>query len=252
MTKRKQPVNKSKALLYSLLVLFVFTATAGQVDLSKVDWTDPSTIITAFNFDQSPLLDYGQLEDLPTYDGEHSIVTLNNNQPDFTEESLSLSGGTWQNFSLLDRLNRVGPADALLHKSMMPTEERGDISNVYPSGWKQKKLPDGKWLYNRSHLIAFRFSGENENWRNLFTGTQQLNQRAMTEYEEMVVSYLRETGHHVRYRVTPFFKEEELVARGVQIEAQSIEDNHLSFNVFLYNVQEGYQINYETGGSKKI
>jgi len=252
MAKKKKTAKKNKTMLYSLFVLLIFTATAGQMDLSKVDWSEPSSIIKAFEFARSSLINYGQLKDIPEYDGEHSVVTLNHNQPDFTEESLSLKGGTWQKFSLLDHLNRVGPAEALLHQSMMPTKERGDISNVYPTGWKQKKLSDGTWLYNRSHLIAFRFSGENENWRNLFTGTQQMNQEAMTEYEEKVATYLRKTNNHVRYRVTPYFKENELVPRGVQMEAQSVEDNNLHFNVFLYNIQEGYQINYETGSSKKI
>lgn len=244
-------MNKSKVLLYSLLVLLVFTATAGQIDLSQVDWSDPTTILNAVHFEQSSLLDYGQLTDIPEYDGEHSIVTLHNNQPQFTEKELSLEKGAWQKFSPLDVLNRVGVANALLHQSMMPTEERGDISTIFPSGWKQKKLSDGKWLYNRSHLIAFRFSGENDNWQNLFTGTQQMNQQAMTLYEEKVADYLKETGHHVRYRVTPIFKEDELVPRGVQIEAQSIEDKKLAFNVFLYNIQDGYTINYATGSSTK-
>ncbi|KAF1301098.1 DNA/RNA non-specific endonuclease [Candidatus Enterococcus willemsii] len=247
--KKKQSTNKGKALLYSLVALVLFTATAGQVDLSKVDWSDLSTLIEMFDTEKP--IDYGELEELPDYDGEHSIVTINNNRPTFTADDLK-GGKTWQTFQPLDSLNRVGQANALLHRSMAPKTERGDISNVYPTGWKQKKLPDGKWLYNRSHLIAFRLTGENDNWQNLFTGTQQMNQLAMTKYEEQVATYLKETSNHVRYRVTPYFREAELVPRGVQMEAQSIEDPDWHFNVFIYNVQDGYTINYETGSSTKV
>lgn len=249
--KKPQSSNKAKTLLYTIVALVAFTATAGQVDLTKVDWSDLSTIVNMLDLNGSQFLDYGRLEEIPEYDGENTVVTINHNQPNFIEEELLLTNAPWQKFSPLDRLNRVGPADAMLHQSMTPTVERGDISNVYPTGWKQKKLTDGKWLYNRSHLIAFRLTGENDNWQNLFTGTQQMNQQPMKEYEDQVANYLRSSSNHVRYRVTPHFLGDELVPRGVQIEAQSIENNDLSFNVFLYNIQDGYSIDYLTGNSEK-
>ncbi|GBD61104.1 DNA/RNA non-specific endonuclease [Tetragenococcus halophilus] len=249
--KRKKTRPKTvKALLSSLVLLLLFTATAGNVDLSKIDFNDFGSVVEAFET-QNNTADYSQLENLPEYNGEDELVTLNKDQPFFTEEELSLEEGAWQSFSNLDRMNRVGPANAMLHKKMMPEQERGDISEVYPSGWKQKKIAGGQWLYNRSHLIGFQLTGEDDNWKNLFTGTQQMNQGPMREYEEEVADYLKETQHHVRYRVTPLFKENDLVPRGIEMEAQSIEDDQLQFNVYIYNIQDSYQINYETGTSKK-
>lgn len=249
--KRKKTGPKSvKALFVSLLLLVLFTATAGNVDLSRINLDDLSTVAEAFE-PKNTTADYPQLDALPDYNGEEEVVTLNDDHPFFTEEDLSLENGTWQTFSDLDTMNRVGPANAMLHKKGMPQEERGDISQVYPSGWKQKKTTDGQWLYNRSHLIGFQLTGEDDNWKNLFTGTQQMNQGPMREYEEEVAAYLKETEHHVRYRVIPLFKENDLVPRGVEMEAQSIEDDQLQFNRFIYNIEDNYQINYETGTSKK-
>lgn len=150
-------------------------------------------------------------------------------------------------FSDLDSLNRVGVADAMLHPSMMPKQARGDISNVYPTGWNQKKLNNGLWLYNRSHLIGYQMTGENDNWKNLFSGTQELNQIYMVQYENEVANYLKITDNHIRYRVTPIFRDRELLARAVQLEAQSIEDDEVQFNVLIYNVQNGFTIDYNTG-----
>lgn len=243
---KKKPTDPKK-IIYALIVLVVFGLTAGQVDLSQVDLTDPSSIISAFQSSQARLIDYSRLQDLPEYDGKNDVVTLNDDKPEFTEADLSLTDGNWQKFTPLDRLNRVGVANAMLHKSMMPTEKRTDIADVKPSGWKQMQLTEGTYLYNRSHLIAYRFTGENDNWLNLMTGTEQFNQDNMTLYEDKVADYLKKTNHHVRFRVTPYFKGNELVARGVEIEAQSIEDDELSFHVFLYNVQEGVTIDYLTG-----
>lgn len=176
----------------------------------------------------------------------YEVYSINGNKPKFSDKDLSLKNGTWQTFTDLDPLNRVGVANAMLHKRMMPTEERGDIQNVYPTGWHQKKIND-KWLYNRSHVIGYQLTGENDNWKNLFTGTEQMNQKTMVEFENKVAEYLRKTGNHVRYRVTPKFNGEELVCRGIQMEAQSIEDDQLSFNVFIYNIESGVTIDYATG-----
>ncbi|MDH6364530.1 DNA-entry nuclease [Enterococcus sp. PF1-24] len=187
-----------------------------------------------------------------TQEASEVVVEFDNNKPNFSSEDLSLENGYWQEFSELDQLNRVGVANAMLHKDFMPTAARESIKHIHPTGWKQKKMESGEMLYNRSHLIAFRFTGENDNWQNLLTGTEQFNQEYMTIYEEKVAEYLKETDNHVRYRVTPHFLENELVARSVQIEAQSIEDSAISFNVIIYNVQDNYEINYSDGSSKKV
>lgn len=250
MVKKNQgKQTKVKGLLFGLIALLVFTATAGQIDLSKFDPNNLETIVDIFN---EPKKTYPSLEALPEFDGSHYVVEINQNKPNFTEAELSIQKVYWQHFSNLDALNRVGQADAMLQRDFMPTEKRGDISSVRPTGWKQKKMQNGDTLYNRSHLIAHQFTGENANLKNLMTGTQYMNQVTMKEYEQVVAKYLKSTTNHIRYRVTPYFKNTEIVARGVQIEAQSIEDNEVSFNVFLYNVQPGYTIDYQTGESKVI
>ncbi|MGM0213308.1 DNA-entry nuclease [Enterococcus sp. AZ109] len=192
-------------------------------------------------------VEVSQLAEIPAYDGENQVIQLNHNQPDFTQEDLEMSIGT--HFSDLDSLNRVGQADGMLHKSLFPEEERERLY-IKPTGWQQKFYQDQP-LYNRAHLIAFRLTGENNNLKNLMTATRSLNSPGMTVYENQVAEYLKETNNHVRYRVVPYFDGEELVARGVQMEAQSVEDDELSFNVFIYNIQEGVTIDYQTGRSQK-
>lgn len=189
--------------------------------------------------------------DLPTdYDGNNQEIVLNENVPTFTETDLDLSKGAWQTFSDLDSLNRVGVANALIGSESFPTEERQPLT-VKPTGWKQKKLADGQWLYNRCHLIGFQLTGENDNMKNLMTGTRSFNTPHMLNYENQVKDYINLTGNHVRYRVTPHFVNNELVARGVQMEAKSVEDNNFSFNVYIFNVQDGYTIDYATGRATK-
>ena len=203
--------------------------------------------ITAI-FDSAPQA--AKLADVPEYDGKHQEIEINNNQPDFSQSDLSLANGVWEKYSEVDRLNRVGSANAMLGKELFPTEKREPLY-VNPTGWKQKKLTDGQWLYNRSHLIGFQLTGQNNNIKNLMTGTRSLNTPYMLAHENDIAAYIKETNHHVRYRVTPYFEDSELVARGVQLEAQSIEDSKLKFNVFIYNVQDGYTINYQTGQAVK-
>lgn len=194
---------------------------------------------------------YNELANFP-YDGKHQIVTINNNHTTFTKDDLSLKNGNWQTFSNLDSLNRVGVANAMLSKSMMPKAKREPLY-VDPTGWKNKRITvNGKseWLYNSCHLIGYQFTGENNNLKNLMTGTRQFNDPAMLTYEDKVATYLRTTGNHVRYQVEPIFKGNELVARGVHMQAKSVEDNQLEFNVFIYNVEPGMVINYQDGTSK--
>ncbi|EIA3843927.1 DNA/RNA non-specific endonuclease [Listeria monocytogenes] len=184
-----------------------------------------------------------------TFDGTNQVIQVNSNVPTFDKEDLTLSKGTWQSFSDLDKLNRVGEANAMLHKSLMPTQER-EALYINPTAWKNKKTASG-WLYNRCHLIGYQLTGENNNPKNLMTGTRSLNNPGMLEYENEVASYLRKTNNHVRYRITPVFREGELLSRGVQMEAQSIEDTSIKFNVYLFNVELGMVLDYKDGTSKK-
>ena len=188
------------------------------------------------------------LADVPAYAGE-PYIELNGNEPGFTAEDATTDA--FESYSPLDGLGRCGQAYACLGLETMPTEERQRISEVHPTGWHTDTYDfvDGGLLYNRSHLIAFQLSGENANERNLITGTRYFNSESMLPFEEMVGDYIRQTGNHVLDRVTPLFVGDELVARGVQMEALSMEDGGagIRFNVFVYNVQPGVEIDYATG-----
>lgn len=189
------------------------------------------------------------ISNIPDYNGR-SYVTLNNNVPNFTEKDLKKD--TFENYSDLDYLQRCGVAFAKVGRETMPTEKRGSIGMIKPSGWHTIKydIVDGKYLYNRCHLIGYQLTGENANEKNLITCTRHMNTKGMLEFENAVAKYVKETNNHVLYRVTPIFENDNLLAKGVQIEAQSVEDNEISFNVFVYNVQENIEINYANGDSK--
>lgn len=188
--------------------------------------------------------------DIPAYAGD-PYVTINDNEPQFLETDLATS--SYEYYSDLDSLGRCGVVYACIGTDLMPTEERGNIGAVKPSGWHTVKydIVDGKYLYNRCHLIGYQLSGENANVDNLITGTRYLNVEGMLPFENMVADYVKETGNHVLYRVTPVFEGNNLVASGVQIEAQSVEDQGegILFNVYCYNVQPGVTIDYATGDS---
>lgn len=190
---------------------------------------------------------------IPEYSG-NPYVEINNNQPNFTENDFSVE--SHEVYSNLDSLGRCGVAFANLSLDTMPTEERGKIGQIKPSGWHTVKYDfvDGKYLYNRCHLIGFQLSGENANEKNLITGTRYLNVVGMLPFENEVADYIKKTGNHVLYRVTPIFKDNNLVADGVQMEAYSVEDygKGVKFNVFCYNVQPGVYIEYSTGESFEI
>lgn len=190
------------------------------------------------------------LNKIPEYSGK-DYITINGGVPYFTAAQLTTSG--YEKYGELDSLGRCTAAIASLGKETMPTEERGSISSVKPTGWIQAQYSciKTKDLYNRSHLIAWSLAGENANKQNLVTGTAHLNQEVMTQFEDMVLDYLKETGNHVAYRVTPLFKGNDLVCRGIQMEAYSIEDEGegICFNVYCYNIQEGVIIDYATGES---
>lgn len=187
---------------------------------------------------------------LPPFSGQ-PYAEINGNEPFFTAEELSYE--PFETYSELDSLGRCGPAFALISRDTMPSEERGDIRDILPSGWKWAKYDfiEYEYLYNRCHLIAYALSGENDNPLNLITGTRYLNYEGMRPFEGKIASYVYRTSSPVLYRVTPVFRGNELVARGVLLEAASVEDDGLSFCVYCYNVQPGVIINYATGDSHK-
>ena len=175
---------------------------------------------------------------------------INGNRPYFTDEDMNMK--PFEAYGETDSLHRCTAAEAMLSKDMMPQDEREDISTVRPTGFKgavYEIIGDG-YLYHRCHLIAFELTGQNANERNLITGTAYMNLYGMEPFENQAASYIRRTGNHVRYRVTPVFIGSELVARGVLMEAQSLEDDALCFCVFCYNVQPGITIDYRTGDSR--
>ena len=177
------------------------------------------------------------------------VITVNNNEPQFSSADLSTKNGAWQEYGNLDNLNRVTPANALLNKSLMPHTKRQPL-NVTPTGWHNKRIAGG-WLYNRCHLIGYQLTGQNNNWKNLMTGTRQLNDPDMVRYEDQVADYLKEnSGNYVRYRVTPIFRGNELLARGVEMEGQSVNSDAVHFNVYIFNVENGVTLNYDNGTSK--
>lgn len=194
--------------------------------------------------------EYESVSDVPEYSGE-PYVEINDNQPDFTEEELTTV--SYEEYSELDELGRCGTAQACIGEDLMPTEERESISDVTPTGWENEKydVVDGGYLYNRCHLIGFQLSGENANEENLITGTRYMNTEGMLPFEDEVADYVHETENHVMYRVTPVFEGEDLVASGVQMEAESVEDDGrgICFNVYVYNVQPDITIDYSTGYS---
>lgn len=187
---------------------------------------------------------------IPPYAGE-AFVALNGNIPLFTESELVTN--SFEYYSPLDSLGRCGVTYACIGTDIMPTEERGNIGQIKPTGWHTVKYEgiDGNYLYNRCHLIGYQLTGENANEQNLITGTRSMNVDGMLPFENMVADYVKETGNHVLYRVTPIFEGDNLLATGVQMEAMSVEDEGagIFFHVFVYNVQPGIVINYADGSS---
>ena len=190
------------------------------------------------------------LDSIPAYSGK-AFVTINNGNPGFSNSDLKTK--SYEYYSPRDRLGRCGVVHACIGRDIMPTEDRGSIGMVKPTGWHTVKYDcvDGKYLYNRCHLIGFQLTGENANEENLITGTRYMNVTGMLPFENMVADYVKETGNHVMYRVTPLFKGNNLLAHGVQMEAYSVEDDGdgICFNIFVYNVQPQITIDYATGES---
>ena len=245
--KKKIKLNTWQGILSLIIIIIIAifgyisseTENASNVNSDNITNIVDNSIKTSFD-----------LTSIPEYSGE-AYVIINNNKPQFTQEDYSK--GEFEIYSELDSLGRCGVAFANISKKTMPSEndERGDISSVTPSGWKQKKYDTG-YLYHRCHLIGYQLSNENANEKNLITGTEYLNIEGMLPFENKIAEYIDlNPNNHVLYRVTPIFSGNNLIASGVQLEAYSIEDNGegVSFNVYCYNVQPGITINYQTGES---
>lgn len=269
---RKNPGRKNHKLFYALIVaaILLIKLVTGTLDaqdlealtsLSGIGQTGQETTISpttaetiaetiAGNTPETIPSDFLSPEDIPAYSGQPYIV-LNNNIPYFTEEDITTA--SFEQYGDLDELGRCTAAYANVGTDLMPTEKRGNISSIKPSGWHsvQYEHVDGKSLYNRCHLIGFQLTGENANKKNLITGTRYLNVEGMLPFENMIADYVKETNNHVLYRVTPIFRNDDLVADGVQMEAWSVEDKGegICFHVFAYNVQPGVEIDYATGDS---
>lgn len=247
MGKRKtQNTNKIiYGIIALILVLIVGYFSPDILEEAKANQSQNEIVYTVSSAD---------LENIPEYSNSPYII-LNDNKPEFTEEELESS--SFESYSELDSLGRCGIAIANIGLELMPKadEERESISSVEPTGWINKKyeIVDGGYLYNRCHLIGYQLTAENANEKNLITGTRYMNTEGMLPFENEIADYIKETRNHVLYRVTPIFEGNNLVASGVQLEAQSIEDNGegICFNVYCYNVQPGITIDYATGESKE-
>lgn len=191
------------------------------------------------------------IDEVPEFSNEPYVV-INDNTPIFEEKDFQ--GESFEKYSDLDNLGRCGVAYANIGVDLMPTEDRGSIGQVKPSGWQTVRYDnvDGKYLYNRCHLLGYQLTGENANEKNLITGTRYMNVDGMLPFEDMVADYIKETNNHVLYRVTPIYEGDNLVVSGVQMEGESVEDKGeaICFNVYVYNNQPGITIDYATGESK--
>ena len=245
--RRQGGITKERLILALVLVAVIVLATVvGLYIKGALSW-DNLLVELGLKEPAAVTIDIG---DIPEYSGEPYVV-LQDNWPDFGAEDMTTD--PFEFYSELDGLGRCGAAYANICLEIMPTEERGDIGQVKPSGWQTVKYDcvDGKYLYNRCHLIGYQLAGENANKQNLITGTRYMNVEGMLPFENMVDDYVEETENHVLYRVTPIFEGRNLVASGVHMEAFSVEDEGegICFNVYVYNVQPGITIDYATGDS---
>lgn len=247
-TGRKNKMKKGKSIIASIIIA-VIAIINGLGFLNSEDTQSNSTQQNVESHNQA-VVEMVSLDEIPAYT-DSAYVAINGNQPAFTEADYTKA--SFESYSELDALGRCGVAYANIGLDLMPTEERESIGHVKPSGWQTAKydIVDGKYLYNRCHLIGFQLTGENANKGNLITGTRYFNVDGMLPFENMVADYVKETENHVLYRVTPMYEGDNLVASGVQMEAWSVEDDGegICFNVFIYNVQPGITIDYATGES---
>lgn len=240
MAKRRKNKQSSIYFIVALIIFLIVGVYEGKIVFQPIE--DNSNVVNQVSYD---------LASIPEYSNANYVV-LNNNEPNFTESDYTTD--SFERYSELDSLGRAKVAYANIGVDLMPTEERGSIGQVKPSGWHLVKydIVNGKYLYNRCHLIGFQLTGENANEKNLITCTRQMNTVGMLEFENKVANYIKSTNNHVLYRVTPIYKDDNLLASGVVMEAYSVEDSGegIKFNVFVYNVQDGIDIDYKTGDSK--
>lgn len=240
MAKRRKNNQSSIYFIVALIIFLIIGVYEGKIVFQPIE--DNSNVVNQVSYD---------LASIPEYSNTNYVV-LNNNEPNFTESDYTTD--SFERYSELDSLGRAKVAYANIGVDLMPTLERGSIGQVKPSGWHLVKydIVNGKYLYNRCHLIGFQLTGENANEKNLITCTRQMNTVGMLEFENKVANYIKSTNNHVLYRVTPIYKDDNLLASGVVMEAYSVEDSGegIKFNVFVYNVQDGIDIDYKTGDSK--
>ena len=240
MAKRRKNKQSSIYFIVALIIFLIVGVYEGKIVFQPIE--DNSNVVNQVSYD---------LASIPEYSNANYVV-LNNNEPNFTESDYTTD--SFERYSELDSLGRAKVAYANIGVDLMPTEERGSIGQVKPSGWHLVKydIVNGKYLYNRCHLIGFQLTGENANEKNLITCTRQMNTVGMLEFENKVANYIKSTNNHVLYRVTPIYKDDNLLASGVVMEAYSVEDRGegIKFNIFVYNVQDGIDIDYKTGDSK--
>ena len=240
MAKRRKNKQSNIYFIVALIIFLIVGVYEGKIVFQPIE--DNSNVVNQVSYD---------LASIPEYSNANYVV-LNNNEPNFTESDYTTD--SFERYSELDSLGRAKVAYANIGVDLMPTEERGSIGQVKPSGWHLVKydIVNGKYLYNRCHLIGFQLTGENANEKNLITCTRQMNTVGMLEFENKVANYIKSTNNHVLYRVTPIYKDDNLLASGVVMEAYSVEDSGegIKFNIFVYNVQDGIYIDYKTGDSK--
>lgn len=240
MAKRRKNKQSNIYFIVALIIFLIVGVYEGKIVFQPIE--DNSNVVNQVSYD---------LASIPEYSNANYVV-LNNNEPNFTESDYTTD--SFERYSELDSLGRAKVAYANIGVDLMPTEERGSIGQVKPSGWHLVKydIVNGKYLYNRCHLIGFQLTGENANEKNLITCTRQMNTVGMLEFENKVANYIKSTNNHVLYRVTPIYKDDNLLASGVVMEGYSVEDSGegIKFNIFVYNVQDGIDIDYKTGDSK--
>ena len=247
-------MKKFLSLLLSFLLLFTLTACEKEDVELALDIAD--AVLQELEQHQNSQesgssADADSPETIPPFSGD-AYIAINGNVPFFVQEEITTE--SFEDYAELDSLGRCGVTMACIGIDIMPTEDRGDIGSVKPTGWHSVKydIVEGKYLYNRCHLIGFQLAGENANKRNLITGTRYLNIEGMLPFENLVADYVQETENHVMYRVTPIFEGDDLVAQGVVMEGWSVEDEGegVCFCVFAYNAQPGITIDYATGESR--
>ena len=253
----KKKIGKMRGVLLLTFALFLTACGTGGADAQSASYGNSQAAVverqsgsgeneSTAGGSQDPVS--ATLDNIPAYSGTPYVV-IDDNEPDFTEDELT--DQSYESYSDLDELGRCGVAASNIGTDLMPTGKRGKIGQVKPSGWQTIKFDnvDGKYLYNRCHLIGYQLTAENANEKNLITGTRYMNVDGMLPFENMVADYIKETDNHVMYRVTPVFEGGNLVASGVLMEAESVEDHGegVKFNVYVYNVQPGITIDYATG-----